>query len=450
MPSSNPHSLLSDPIPQTLTRMGAPMALGIIAILTFNLVDTFFIGLLGTQALAAVSFTFPVTFMLSSILMGLGVGLSSVLAHTLGEGDRHLAAKLASHGILLGLVSILILANLCHLWMNPLFRLLGAPESLLPLIRSYMVIWFTALPLLAIPMLGNAAIRATGDTRTPAIVMTVAGLVNGVVDPLLIFGLGPFPQLGIQGAVIASALSWLIALVVSLYILRQREKLLVFEVASLRELVDNWRRILRIALPASLTNLLTPFANAILMMIFARFGTEVVAAYGAASRVESLLLIVIMALCSVLAPFVAQNTGAAQHQRSRTALFVSIRFSILSGLLLYGIIFVISPWVAMAFSSHPRVEELITLYLRIVPLGYGMQGCLMLLASALNGLQAPVASLLFNGMRLFVFVVPFAWLGSQLAGTTGIFCGLLAASLCSGAIALHFSARSFPRGFLRG
>ena len=153
-----------------------------------------------------------------------------------------------------------------------------------------MHIWYLTIPLLVVPMAGNSAIRATGDTKTPAKIMMLAGLINGVLDPLLIFGYGPFPELGIQGAAIASALSWFGALIGSLYVLVKREKLLALP--HFKTLWADWRQILKIGTPAALSNAMNPLSGAILMMLLSSHGTAAVAAYGAAQRVESILSLI--------------------------------------------------------------------------------------------------------------------------------------------------------------
>ncbi|MGR7922346.1 MATE family efflux transporter [Zobellella denitrificans] len=438
------NSLLTAPIGPQLVRMTGPMALGIVAIQAFNLVDTFFIGLLGTDALAAVSFTFPVTFMVISLAMGLGAGLSASLGQALGAGNQGLAAQFTSHGLLLALLLVSLLAILGAATITPLFRWLGAGDELLPLIRDYMQIWYLTVPLLVLPMVGNAAIRATGDTHTPSLVMTVAGLVNGLLDPLLIFGLGPFPELGIRGAAIASACSWLMAMVVGLYLLRRRERLLVWPLTALRQLPGHWRQLLHVAIPASFTNMLNPVATALLLTVLAGLGTEVVAAYGAASRIEALVMIVMMALSSVLAPFISQNTGAGLHERSRQALLLAMRFAVGFQLLVFGALWLLAPLVARLFTDSPEVARHLEFYLRLVPLGYGLQGCFMLLASALNGLRVSGISLLLNGIRLFGLLLPLAWLGAGWAGEAGLFAGILLANILAGLLACLFAWQRFP------
>jgi putative MATE family efflux protein len=424
------HGLLSAPIATVLRQMTIPMIFGMVAVLMFNLVDTFFIALLGTHALAAISYTFPVTFGINCITMGIGIGISTSIARVLGKGESPSAARLATHGILLALMLVSVASLLGLLTIEPLFRLLGAKTDLLPLINQYMLIWYWSIPLLVIPMAGNSAIRATGDTKTPAQLMMVAGAINGILDPLLIFGYGPFPELGIQGAAIASALSWLGALSGSFYILIRRDKMLT--VPSLSTLIPDWKQILKIGTPAALSTAMTPILGAILMMIISGYGTAAVAAYGAAQRIESVLILVLMSLTSVLTPFMAQNFGAKNPTRSFTALFLSMRFSILFQLLVFIMMVPLSIPLSALFSTEPQVRELLWNYLLVVPASYGFQGVVMMLTSGLNALHLPIKAFSWSFMRLFLFTLPSAWVGALYYQVEGVFIGIAIGNIVGG------------------
>ncbi|MGR5148891.1 MATE family efflux transporter [Photobacterium alginatilyticum] len=424
------HGLLSAPIPIVLRRLTVPMVFGMVAILLFNLVDTFFISLLGTEALAAVSFTFPVTFALNCITMGVSVGISTRVGRLLGSGDNHTAARFASHGLLLAVLLMITASSIGLLTLKPLFSLIGASPELLPIIKQYMDIWYLAIPLLVIPMAGNSAIRATGDAKTPAKIMMLAGVINGVLDPLLIFGYGPFPELGVRGAAIASGISWAFALICSLYILIKREKLLAMP--QLRLLGRDWQQIMQVGTPAALSNALTPLSGAILMSLLAYQGTTSVAAYGAAMRIESLLVLVMMALGSALMPFMAQNLGANNPQRAFKAMFTAMRFAILFQLLIFIMMVPLSWPLSALFSQDSAVQEQLWHYLIVVPISYGMQAVCMLLISALNAMHKSVHALVWNLLRLFAFLLPAAWLGSWINGTEGLFVGIAIANLLSG------------------
>ncbi|MCU8167204.1 MATE family efflux transporter [Vibrio vulnificus] len=424
------HGLLSAPIAETLRKMTVPMIFGMVAILMFNLVDTFFISLLGTEALAAISYTFPVTFAVNCITMGIGVGLSTSIGRLLGQGEAHQAARFTTHGLLLAIVLVALASTLGFFTVTPLFTLLGAKEALIPLIGQYMHVWYLTIPLLVIPMAGNSAIRATGDTKTPAKIMMLAGLINGVLDPLLIFGVGPFPELGIQGAAIASAFSWLGALIGSFYVLIKRERLL--GLPQWPRLKEDWRQILKVGTPAALSNAMNPLSGAILMMILSSHGTAAVAAYGAAQRIESILILVLMALTSALTPFMAQNFGAKNPQRAFQGLFVSMRFSVLFQGLVFLMMVPLSIPLAALFSQEQAVRDLLWHYLLVVPISYGFLGIVMMLVSGLNAMHQPLNAFRWSVIRLFVFTLPAAYLGSWLYDIEGLFIGIAVGNILMG------------------
>lgn len=424
------HGLLSAPIAETLRKMTIPMIFGMVAILMFNLVDTFFISLLGTEALAAISYTFPVTFAVNCITMGIGVGLSTSIGRLLGQGEAHQAARFTTHGLLLAVVLVALASTLGFFTVTPLFTLLGAKEELIPLIGQYMHVWYLTIPLLVIPMAGNSAIRATGDTKTPAKIMMLAGLINGVLDPLLIFGIGPFPELGIQGAAIASALSWLGALIGSFYVLIQRERLL--GLPQWQRLKEDWQQILKVGTPAALSNAMNPLSGAILMMMLSSHGTAAVAAYGAAQRIESILILVLMALTSALTPFMAQNFGAKNPQRAFQGLFVSMRFSVLFQGLVFLMMVPLSIPLAALFSQEQAVRDLLWHYLLVVPISYGFLGIVMMLVSGLNAMHQPLNAFRWSVIRLFVFTLPAAYLGSWLYDIEGLFIGIAVGNILVG------------------
>ena len=242
MNSANRRARLTEgSVAGTLIRLALPMMLGIVGMVAFNLVDSFFVGRLGTLELAAMSFTFPVVLVIMSISRGLGVGTTAVLARAIGEGDQHKVRRMTTDALLLSLIVVVAFVVAGLLTIEPLFRVLGAGDEVLPLIKKYMFIWYLGMPFVVIPMVGNSAIRATGDTKTPSAVMFVAILVNLALDPVLIFGLGPFPRLELAGAALATAIARATTLVIALLLLTRREKMLTLERVPLKQVFQTWR-----------------------------------------------------------------------------------------------------------------------------------------------------------------------------------------------------------------
>ena len=202
------------------------MAVGFVALNSYSIADTYFVSQLGTLPLAAMGFTFPVSFAVVAVGLGLGIGVSSVVARLLGSGDRDTVQRIATHALLLGVVLGVILTVVGLVTIVPIFRSLGADERTLPLIREYMEVYFLCAVFIIVPMLGNFAIRATGDAVVPAIILSISAAINVALDPLLIFGLAGFPRLELQGAAIATVVANGITLVAATTILARREHLI--------------------------------------------------------------------------------------------------------------------------------------------------------------------------------------------------------------------------------
>ncbi len=257
-----------------LLKLSLPMVWGILSVLAFSLADTYFVAQLGTNELAAMSFIFPVVTVLGSIAMGLGTGAASVIARGIGEGDRLRVQRLTTDSLLLSLLIVGIFSSLGLTTIESLFSTLGARPELLPLIRDYMSIWYLGMVFLVVPLVGNSALRACGNTIIPSLIMTLAAAINILVDPLLIFGWGPVPALGLKGAAIATVLSRIGILIASLAFLYFRERLLLFSLTSWKTTSESWRSLLSVGLPAAATNLISPLSVGFVTSLMARYGAE--------------------------------------------------------------------------------------------------------------------------------------------------------------------------------
>jgi len=433
--------LLEDPVGKTLIRLAAPMAIGITAILFFNLVDTFWVGQLGPTELAAMGFTFPVAMVISNLTIGLSIGATAAIARALGEGKDERVRKLTTHSLLLALLVVITVSTAGILTLDPLFTALGAEASTLPLIREYMIPWYAGVGLLVIPMLSNGAVRATGDTRTPALVMVAAGLVNAVADPILIFGFGPIPALGLPGAAYATIGSWLVSMGGALYMVHFRERMLELAMPKLRELRESWKAVLHVGLPAAGTNLLTPLAAGAVTRIVAGHGQHAVAAYGVGTRLEMMAMIGVLALTSAITPFIGQNHGARKGGRIRETLTWVTKASFVWGLGMAVVLFVVAEPLAGLFNDDAEVIDMTTLFLRIVPLGFFPYGMAILVASLFNALDMPVKATALAALRLVALAIPLAWIGSELFDLAGLFGGIALANGIMGLVAGVYARR---------
>ena len=433
--------LTEGPVGSQLLKLTLPMVWGVFAVIAFSLADTYFVAQLGTNELAAMSFTFPVVMILGSVAMGLGVGTSSIIARAIGAGDRYRVQRLTTDSLTLSLMIVGILVGLGLATIDPLFTALGAGPEALPLINDYMRVWYLGMFCLVVPLVGNSAIRASGNTAVPSLIMTVAAAVNILLDPLFIFGWGGFPALGIQGAALATVISRASTLVASLAFLHYRERLLLFSLPGLREVLEGWRSILAVGLPAAATNLIAPISIGLLTSLMASHGPEAVAGFGIASRVEAFALIAPMALSASIGPFVGQNWGAQQCGRVNQALRLSFWFCLAWGGLIAVIVGAIAPSIASWFDSEPAVVASAAAYLSIVPLSYGALGIVFIFSSTFNALGKPLPSVAITLSRLFLLSVHLAYLGNWLFGVQGVFAAACLSNVAVGLGAYIWHAR---------
>ena len=433
------NNLIEGSIRQSLLRMTLPMIAGMFMLFTFSLVDTWFISFLGTDSLTAISFTFPVTFTVTSLAIGLGIGAAAVVGKCLGSSAFDAAKQAATviNYLSFGLAAVLAA---CLWWfMESIFGLMGADLALFSEISAYMNVWFPGSVLVVCIMSGNSVLRACGDTKTPSILMAAAGLMNAVLDPFLIFGLGPFPKLGIAGAAWATVVAWSVGFVYLMYLLVIKRELVSASLPSLKAFRQSGRDMLRIGIPAAGANMMTPLASGVMTAIAAGFGGNAVAAYGVGARLEPMATLLILAMSSSLPPLISQNYGAGRLDRVGEAYDLAIRFISLWQIGIYLLLAFTAPLIASVFSQDDEVAGAITLFLWILPLGYGLQGIIILTNSSLNALHKPASALYLSIARFFVFYVPLAWTGSLYFGLEGFFAG----AVCGNLIMAGISWRTF-------
>lgn len=428
--------LTRGPLPKHILRLSGPMALGILAIMTMNLVDTYFVGQLGTQQLAAMSFTFPVVFFLAALTMGIGVGVTSVVSRAVGAGRHDEARRVTTDALVLAIMIVAVISVAGYFTIEPVFSLLGARPEVMPLIEEYMSIWYFGSVMLVVPMIGNAAIRSTGDTRTPAFIMIGVAVMNVVLDPLLIFGVGDWEGWGIAGAASATVGARIIALIGSTWILWRREDLITFAPPKLDVVLESWRKVGRVGVPAGATRSVVPLTNALITSIVAGFGTEAVAGYGAATRVEAFALVVSNGLTSSLGPLVGQNWGAGKKSRVYRGIVYTCLAVAAVSFIGWGIMYGFAEELAGLFTDSDEAIETFALYVSIVPLGHALQGAFRSMSNTWNAIDRPIPAAGLSLLRTVGLLMPLAWFGSQQFGVTGTFWGIMAANSIAGIVAI--------------
>ena len=439
--------LASGPVGRHLIDMTVPVLFGIAMMMGQALIDAWFIGQVGVDALAAYSFGFPILMIVTSVAIGLGAGTSSVVARALGSHDRRRARRLSTDSIILSFLITAIIAAIGIVTIDPLFRMLGASEDLLPMIRSFMTILYLGVPFIVVGMVGMASMRATGDTRLPGKLMVIASVLNIILDPILIFGIGPIPALGLDGAALAALIARGAIFVGTVYLLRARLRLLVLSWPRREILFRSWRDILHVGLPAAGTNIIVPMGATIVTAMIASFGTEAVAGFGVASRIETMMLVLYYAMSSIIGPFVGQNLSAGKEARILRSLWLCTGFCIASGLVIAVLLAALSGVLPGLFSDDPAAIRVTRQFLWIVPISYGAYGMVMVMNAAFNGLGKPMPGVWVSLMRILVLYIPLAMLAQRFFGVAGIFAAYAIANIVTGVFAYAWARAQVRRLF---
>lgn len=409
------------------------MAIGVLALLGFQLVDSAFIARLGTAPLAAQSFTFPLSFLIIGVQVGMGIAIAALISRTLGAGESERARRLGCLVLMMGSGVIAVLALFLGMFQNVIFTQLGADETTLGYINRYWWPQLLAAWLGALLYFVYSVFRAHGDTQLPGKMMVLSSVVNLALDPVLIFGVGSWQGLGLPGAAWATTLAFSTGLVIAGRRLTLRQWLKMAGVYQ--EGLISARPFMQIAGPAMMSQLMPPLAAMLAIAVVASLGDTHVAAWGLASRLETVSLMVILALTMSLPPWLGRCYGAGDwgqiHRLMRLALKVTVVWQLGLGILLA----LLAPWIAAVLTSEKAVQDALILLIRILLPSYSALGICMLVVSAGNALGWPLRAMLLSGVRLFICYLPCIWLGAKLGGWSGIAMGAAVGNVLAGWVA---------------
>ena len=407
------------------------MLAGTFAMNMYQLTNAWFVSRLGTETLAAISFTFPVVMLFMFVTRGLGTGAMTLVAHALGAGDHKKAATLTSHALLLAVVFAAVLSTLGLLTVTPLFGALGASGAVLSQTAAYMRIWYLGSVVMVLQLVASDVVIATGNTKAISVLMVGGTVTNVFFDMGLIFGRFGFPQMGIAGAALATILSQSLALCGAFYMLRRKFRLIDFGAMS-GGVLASWGAILKFGIPGALGMIMTPVGSAVITRLIAGYGTAAVAAAGVAGRIEMFAFMIPMTVGMSLIPFVAQNFGAGRLDRVRQVRRGSMRFAALYGVFIGAMFVLFADQMARLFSEERAVVDVIKAYIYITCAGYGMLEVHRYAGFCMMGTNKPLQASVLDIIRIGVLLIPLAIAGSLLLGLHGIFFGRLATDLIGG------------------
>ncbi|WP_375280577.1 MATE family efflux transporter [Pseudooctadecabacter sp.] len=434
--------LTQGPVWRGLAAVSAPMSLGILGVLSVGLADAYFLGQLGGEPLAAVGYIYPVTTAITSLSIGLSAGANTAISQAIGRKDGDDAEqRLALHAVGIGLVLSIVIAVLFFAVSGVVFGLIGAGDAVMDEINAYLPFWAASFPLLVVMMLTQSAFRAHGDGATAAVVMVGVAAINIALDPLFIFGMWMFPELGTGGAALATLVARAVGAGAAVF-WAIRQGFLTFPKSPLKGLGGSIKAITSVGGPAALSNAINPAGMAAVTGAVATLGETAVAAFGAATRVQSLAIVPMLALSAGIGPVVGQNWGADKQDRAARGLMWSFAFCLAYGLVVGALLFVFATPIAGLIAGDTGAQDQAALYLRIVGWSLFGYGFVVTANAAMNARDKAIYSMALSLGRIFLVYLPGAWLGVSVLGYTGVLAAAVTANLLAAAAAVWFAYRT--------
>jgi putative MATE family efflux protein len=407
----------------------------------YNLADTFWLGQFSTTALTAITFAFPMVFLLISLGMGITVAGSVLVAQHTGADEPREATYAASQTVSAAILASLVLGGLGYLFVEDLLRFLGAEGAVLDAATSYMEVVSLGLVFMFGFFVFISLMRGYGDTVTPMLVMFGTVVLNIAIDPLLIFGVGPFPRMGVTGAAVATVFSRGLAMVVGLGLMLGTDRGVDIRVGDLLPDPGYLVTLGRIGIPASIEGTGRAVSVNLLLIVVSTFANPVVAAFGIGIRVFSVIFLPAIAVGRGVETITGQNIGAGNEDRAgRTNDFAAlVMFGVLS--VAAVVVWLTAEPIVDVFTNDPRVIPVGAEFLRTVAPTFGFLGVMRAYSGGFRGAGKTMTAAAIAIFTQGFVRLPVAWVGADLFGTQGFFAAFIVSNVIGAALALAWFRR---------
>lgn len=401
--------LTRDPLGITIRRIALPAVASTLLMTVFATVDALWVGrYLGSRALAAVSTSVFWIWLIIAVAEMVSIGLTAVAARRHGEGRREEAARVVSDALLYAVLLGGVVAVVGTFFVDEMFALMQTPPEVTQLGRAYLGTYMLAAPLLFAFFAVDAAFRASGDTRTPFLLLAGSVAVTIVLDPVLILGLGPAPALGVVGAAIATVGTRAVVSILGVAVLWRRGMLRVR-----RPDIATWLKVSRIGLPIALTGVTFSLIYVAITRTTTTFGTPALAAIGIGHRVESWIYMASVGFGAAAAAIVAQNMGAGQVERARRTGWITVGYASVPGIVLAVASLFLSEELAGIFTDEPAVIAEGGRYLRIAALSNLVIASEIVLEAAMGGAGYTLPPMITSTVLTALRIPIAAWAAAQ-------------------------------------
>jgi putative MATE family efflux protein len=398
--------------------MTATGSIGLVAIFIVDALNLLYISMLGQQELAAaVGFAGTIMFFTLSVSIGLTIATAALVARALGARDRERAGMLAGASLIIMTLTTAIITAVVFIYLRELLVVIGARDETLEIANGFLRIVMPSAPVVALGMCLAAILRALGDARRAMFVTLSGGVAAAVFDPLFIFGF----DMGVNGAAISTVISRLFLVAFGYYGAVSIHRLP--KMPDIRQVFAVLKPFFAIGAPAMLTQLATPFGNAVVTAQIAQFGDGPVAGWAIVGRIIPVFFGAIFALSGAVGPILSQNLGAGLTGRLFTTMRDSLTFITLYVIAVWMVMALSAGGIASIFNASGEARDLIIFFCQIVTFSFLFNGALFVANAAFNNLGFALYSTMFNWGRSTLGTIPLVLLGAKLAGAEGVLAG---------------------------
>ena len=405
------------PIPKLLTEMSIPAIIGMVVTAIYNIVDTIFVGRIGTEAIGAVTIAFPLFMIISAIGLAFGIGSASYISRLLGEEKKDMANKVSTTSILTTFIIAAVFAALGLYFLEPLLKLFGTTEAIMPYAVNYTAIIIAGSIFNMSNMNMNNMVRAEGSAKMSMIAMTTGALLNIILDPILIFGF----EMGIAGASSATIFSQAVSTVMLISFYKSDRSVLNFKLREFSPSLKIYTEIMKIGVPTLLRQLLNSVAMTLLNNMAAVYGSAAVASVGIINRVFSFGFFVTAGFTQGFQPVAGFNFGARQIQRLKDSIKITIKRTTIFGLVLFVLFFFFNREVISFFSKDPEVIKIASTGLKYYALVLPLMGASITINTLFQALGHSVPATILSISRQGLFFIPGILLYPDFFELNGIF-----------------------------
>jgi putative MATE family efflux protein len=423
----NDNEYTSGRIGRALGLLAIPMMLEMSMESVFAVVDIAFVSILGTDAIAAVGITEALITVLYAVAVGLGMGVTAMVARRIGAQEREAAARVTGQAIWIGAVLSLMIGIPGVIYAADMLRLMGASDGVIETGSGFAAVLLGGSASILYLFLLNAAFRGAGDANVALRSLWLANGLNIVLDPCLIFGLGPFPEMGVTGAAVATTIGRSIGVLYQLWYLFDGRGRLQFHLRNLAIAPKVMMRMLVISAGGVGQFLIATSSWIIVMRIVALYGSTAVAAYTIGLRIFEFIWLPSWGLGNAAATLVGQNLGANKPDRAKDSTWLAARYNLIFMTAVGLVLVALAPGIAGLFTDDAEVLRYGTSCLRILAIGVPMYAIGMVITQALNGAGDTKTPTLINFLCFWVLQIPLAyWLATDASmGPNGVFIAIV-------------------------